>query len=80
MDRSSLTIKRGETGIYRIRLSEPPIADNWWLFIFADGEKRSDGEYEGLSRVPSIGWEFRNVIASGEGTCCAGGTVAPTIK
>ena len=58
MDRGSLTIKRGETGSYRIRLSEPPIADNWWLLIFADGEKRSDGEYEGLIWVPSIGWEF----------------------
>lgn len=40
LDRSSLTIKRGETGSYRIRLSERPIADNWWLFIFADREKR----------------------------------------
>ena len=41
--------RAGEAGSYRIRLNEPPIADNWWLFIFADGEERSDGEYEGLS-------------------------------
>ena len=43
---------------YRIRLSHPPTADGWWIILRVDGGTRADGDYNGISWVPSVGWEF----------------------
>ena len=48
----------GKTFVYRIRLSEEPDGDGWWIRLHVDGEVRSDGDYKGITWVPSVGWEF----------------------
>ena len=53
-----LSVKAGESVTYFLRLSEPPTADGWWVRVHVDGAVRIDGEYKGLSWVPSVGWEF----------------------
>ena len=55
---ATLTLRPGQTLRYRIRLTEQPTADGWWVRLFVDGEVRADGAYEGFSWVPSVGWGF----------------------
>ena len=55
---ASLTIRAGHSVSYRLRLTEQPTADGWWVRVRADGAVRADGNYQGLSWVPSVGWEF----------------------
>ena len=55
---ATLTLRPGQTLSYRIRLTEQPTADGWWVRLFVDGEVRADGAYEGFSWVPSVGWGF----------------------
>ena len=43
---------------YKIRLSEPPTDDGWWVMVHVDGVVRIDGEYKGFSWVPSVGRVF----------------------
>ena len=54
---ASLTLTKGKSVTYELRLTEPPenhgvLEDGWWVMI------RVDVEYEGISWVPSVGWEF----------------------
>ena len=53
-----LSVKAGESVTYMVRLSKQPTADGWWVRVHVDGAVRIDGEYMGLSWVPSVGWEF----------------------
>ncbi len=60
---STLTIREGETLTYKIRLSEQPAADGWWLRIHVNGVVYIDGNHDnsegiGIRWVPSVGWQF----------------------
>ena len=55
---STLTIDEGESLTYRLRLTEPPLADGWWVVLRVNGSIRDAGHYRGISWVPSAGWEF----------------------
>ena len=55
---TTLTIDEGESLTYRLRLTEPPRADGWWVVLRVNGSMRADGHYRGISWVPSVGWEF----------------------
>ena len=48
----------GDVFTYQLRLTEPPTEEGWWVRIRADGGVYMEGIYNGLSWVPSIGWEF----------------------
>ena len=48
----------GDVFTYQLRLTEPPTEEGWWVRIRADGVVYMEGIYNGLSWVPSIGWEF----------------------
>ena len=39
-------------------VKEGEAEDGWWVRIRVDGVVRSDGEYNGIRWVPSVGWEF----------------------
>ena len=65
VDKSSLSIRRGQTGRYQLRLTKQPHGDNgnqnnWFVRIHADGDIRSAVSqrepYKGLSWTPSVGW------------------------
>ena len=60
---STLTIREGETLTYKIRLSEQPATDGWWLRIHVNGVVYIDGNHDnsegiGIRWVPSVGWQF----------------------
>ena len=55
---TTLSIDEGESLTYRLRLTEPPLADGWWVVLRVNGSIRYDGHYRGISWVPSVGWEF----------------------
>ena len=62
----TLDIAQGESGTYRLRLSKPPTrngpnGNGWWIMVHADGGvgNTSEEPYEGLSWIPSVGWEFK---------------------
>ena len=58
---STLTINEGETKSYSVRLTKQPhmnADDDWWVMIVADGERRGDVQYKGVSWIPSIGRTF----------------------
>ena len=55
---TSLTVKRGELVSYRVRLTQPPDSDGWWIVIRVDGVVRYHDPYNGLRWVPSFGWDF----------------------
>ena len=55
---TTLSIDEGESLTYRLRLTEPPLADGWWVVLRVNGSMRADGHYRGISWVPSVGWEF----------------------
>ena len=55
---STLTLAPGQSLSYRVRLTEPPTADGWWVMVHVDGAGRPDGSYRGISWVPSVGWLF----------------------
>ncbi len=61
----SLVVDGGGGSIhYRIRLSEQPTdgngdpVDGYWIVLRVDGGMRPDGDYNGITWVPSVGWEF----------------------
>ena len=54
----TIDISEGDAVSYRVRLSEPPTADGWWIVLRVDGGMRADGDYGGITWVPSVGWEF----------------------
>ena len=54
----SLDVPVGGAVSYRVRLSEPPTQDGWWIILRVDGGMRADGDYRGITWVPSVGWEF----------------------
>ena len=58
MSPTTLSIDEGESLTYRLRLTEPPLADGWWVVLRVNGSIRYDGHYRGISWVPSVGWEF----------------------
>ena len=64
---STLTIREGEAVTYKVRLSEQPVSDGWWLFVQVDGLVYADGrlEKEGISWVPSVGWELNRASDPG---------------
>ena len=64
---STLTIREGEALRYKIRFSEQPAADGWWLRIHVDGVVYIDGHLaeKGIRWVPSVGWEFNRDGDSG---------------
>ena len=55
---TTLTVEEGDAVSYRLRLTEPPTADGWWVRLHVDGVVRVVGRYGGISWVPSVGWEF----------------------
>ena len=55
---TTLSIDEGESLTYRLRLTEPPLADGWWVVLRVNGSIRYDGFYRGISWVPSVDWEF----------------------
>ena len=55
---TTLSIDEGDSLTYRLRLTEPPLADGWWVVLRVNGSIRYDGHYRGISWVPSVGWEF----------------------
>ena len=61
VNKRELTIEKGKTIEYKLRLSKEPTGDNWWVMIWVNGQKRpdvhEDGGYEGLIWTPSLGWE-----------------------
>ena len=73
---STLTLREGETGTYRLRLANRITADGWWVRLFVAGAVRADGDYEvredgervgAIRWTPSVGWEFnRNNWEEGE--------------
>ena len=56
-----LTLRPEERVTYRIRLSEQPLSDHngskWWARSHVDGIVWNDGDYKGISWVPSVGWK-----------------------
>ena len=64
-----LEIRQGETKTYYVRLSEQPISSRqccgWWVRVHVNGAVRADGNYQGISWVPSVGWEFKPQGSSG---------------
>ena len=40
---STLTVPAGTSLTYRLRLTEEPTADGWWVRVRVDGEVRADG-------------------------------------
>ena len=58
VDTGSVDVPLGGANSYRIRLSEPPTQDGWWIILRVDGGMRADGEHKGIRWVPSVGWEF----------------------
>ena len=61
-----LTLRPEERVTYRIRLSEPPLSDHnggkWWARSYVDGTVWNDGDYKGISWVPSVGWKRAAVV------------------
>ena len=55
---NSLKFDEEGEAFYKVRLSEPPTEDNWWVRVFVDGAARSEGNYKGYEWVPSVGFEF----------------------
>ena len=55
---NSLTLIKGETITYDLRLSLPPTDDDWWIVVLVDGVVRDSGDYKGLRWIPSVGREF----------------------
>ena len=55
---NSLTLIKGETITYDLRLSLPPTDDDWWVVVLVDGVVRDSGDYKGLRWIPSVGREF----------------------
>ena len=53
-----LEIEKGKSTSYSLRLTQAPTADGWWVRVHVDGAVRYDGDYKGLSWVPSVGWGF----------------------
>ena len=53
-----LEIEKGKSTSYSLRLTQAPTADGWWVRVHVDGAVRDDGDYKGLSWVPSVGWGF----------------------
>ena len=63
---SSLTVKAGESVTYRVRLTEPPTADGWWVSVHVDGAVWGDGRVQG----PELGAVGRmEVRLRTTGTC-----------
>ena len=71
-----LEIRKGETATYYLRLSKQPTSSRrcgqeemtecgWWVRVHVNGAVRADGNYNGISWVPSVGWEFRPQGSSG---------------
>ena len=58
MSPTTLTLRPGQSLSYRLRLTEPPTADGWWVLVHVDGAVRADGRYKGITWVPSVGWKF----------------------
>ena len=65
VDTSSLSIRKGETASYRLRLTKQPTADGWWVRVYVNGEVRTGGEYDADSDgdidiiwTPSVGRQF----------------------
>ena len=54
----AIDISEGKSVSYSVRLSEPPTADGWWIVLRVDEGIRADGDYGGITWVPSVGWEF----------------------
>ena len=55
---TTLTLRPGQSLSYRLRLTEPPTADGWWVMVHVDGVVHVDGRYKGITWVPSVGWDF----------------------
>ena len=66
---SPLSLKKGQSVRYQIRLSHAPLEDfnegKWWVRIHVNGAVRSDGYYppgerkdSAVSWIPSVGYEF----------------------
>ena len=55
---TTLTLRPGQSLSYRLRLTEPPTADGWWVMVHVDGVVHFDGRYKGITWVPSVGWDF----------------------
>ena len=55
---TTLTLRPGQSLSYRLRLTEPPTADGWWVMVHVDGVVYFDGRYKGITWVPSVGWDF----------------------
>ena len=55
---SRLEVDEGGSVRYQIRLSEPPTANGWWIILRVDGAMRIDGDYNGITWVPSVGWVY----------------------
>ena len=53
-----LEIEKGKSTSYSLRLTQAPTEDGWWVRVHVDGAVRDDGDYKGLSWVPSVGWGF----------------------
>ncbi len=58
-----LTIREGESMSYSMWLTQPPLADGWWVRIHVNGVVYTDGNYDnsegiGISWVPSVGHQF----------------------
>ena len=54
----TLTIEKGKSLSYRLRLSKAPTSDGWFVRVRVDGVVYNDGLYKGIRWVPSVGWEF----------------------
>ena len=54
----TLTIEKGKSLSYRLRLSKAPTSDGWFVRVHVDGVVYNDGLYKGIRWVPSVGWEF----------------------
>ena len=57
---SRLNITEGGSLSYRIRLTQQPASDGWWVRIHVNGVVYIDGRLEekGIRWVPSVGWQF----------------------
>ncbi len=55
---NSLKFDEEGEAVYKVRLSEPPTGNKWWVRVFVDGAARSEGNYKGYEWVPSVGFEF----------------------
>ena len=63
VDTSTLKLEKGKFSTYRLRLTEPPNEDDWWVRIRVEGVVHIEGVYEidgepQVRWVPSVGREF----------------------